>query len=110
MIGARWCSQCDWKGYVPQQHDVVIAAHLVEGPAKVGGGILFIAASIFLLGAGEAERRIEKPLTVRIIASAADDRADRLLDIIGYWDLRQPANQDRHHGFVMSAHQGSANW
>ena len=67
---------------VLQQHDLVIAADLLEGAAEMVGRILAIAAGIFAPGARDALRRVEQPLAVGIVAGPADQGPHRLLDVV----------------------------
>src|SRR5690349_9790802 len=67
---------------VPQEHDLVIAADLFEGAAEVDRGILGIALGIFLPRTGDAARRVEQALAVRVVAGPADERSDGLGDIL----------------------------
>ena len=64
---------------VLQQHDLVIAADLLEGAAEMVRRILGIAARIFLPGARDPRRRVEQPLAVGIVAGPADQGPHRLL-------------------------------
>ena len=80
---------------VLQEHDLVIAADLLEGAAEMMRGILLIAARIFLPGAGDPRRRVEQPLAVGIVAGPADQGAHRLLDVVGHRDLAAARGPDR---------------
>ena len=78
---------------VLQQHDLVIAADLLEGAAEMVRRILGIAARIFLPGARDPRRRVEQALAVGIVARPADQGAHRLLDVVGHGDLARLADQ-----------------
>jgi hypothetical protein len=68
---------------VLQQHDVVIAAHLLEHPRQVPGGILAIALAIFLPGPRHPRRGVDQPLARRILAGPAQQGADGVLHVLG---------------------------
>ena len=64
---------------VAQDHDVVIAADLPEGPLQDLGRVLLVALEPFRVGPRHAGRRIGEPLPVRILPGPADQGANRLL-------------------------------
>ena len=72
---------------VLEQHDLVIAAHLLEGAAKVARRILAIADRIFAPGAGDARGRVQQPLAVGIVAGPADQGPHRLADVVRHRNL-----------------------
>src|SRR5206468_3983800 len=68
--------------YVLEQHDLVVAAHLLEHAGKVMGWVLRIAPAIFLPRAGHPLGRIEQSLASRIVSAPADQGADRFLHLV----------------------------
>src|SRR5918993_778905 len=74
---------------VLQQHDLVIAADLVEGPAEVDRRVLLVAASIFLPRLGNTPRRIEQAFAVGIVARPADEGADRVAHLVRDFAFRR---------------------
>src|SRR5687767_9646057 len=66
---------------VLEEHDLVIAADLLEGPGKVDRGVLFIAAGILLPCSSDALWRVGQPFAVGVVAGPADQRADRVGDL-----------------------------
>src|SRR5438270_13895457 len=73
------------KGDVLQQHDLVVAADLLEGAAEMHRRILGITAGIFAPSARDAARRVEQTFAVGIVASPPDESADRLPNVL--WNL-----------------------
>src|SRR6185503_4951782 len=73
---------------VLQQHNLVIAANLLEGAAKVVRGVFPIAARIFLPCACDAPRRVEQALALRVVAGPADQRANGVGNFIGNVERR----------------------
>src|SRR6185369_81361 len=68
---------------VLQQHDLVIAADLLEGAAEMDGGILLVALGIFLPGTSNAARRVEQPFAVWVVPCPANQRTYRVRHIVG---------------------------
>src|SRR3546814_14911364 len=60
---------------VAQQHDLVIAADLLEGARQMDRGILVIALAIFLPSPRDAARRIAQALARRVVARPIDQPA-----------------------------------
>ena len=63
------------KGNIAQQQDLVVTADLLEGALQIEGGILGIAGAIFAPRPRDAFGGVEQPLTHRIVACPADQRA-----------------------------------
>ena len=70
-----------------EQHDIVVAADLLEGAIEMVRGILAVTAAIFLPCARDALGGVEQAFAGRIVARPADQRLDRLRDIVGDGDL-----------------------
>jgi hypothetical protein len=56
---------------VAQQHDLVVAAHLVEGAGEVRHRVFVIAAEILAIGARDPARRVEQPLALGVSPAQA---------------------------------------
>src|SRR3546814_18919784 len=69
---------------VAQQHDLVIAADLLEGARQMDRGILVIALAIFLPSTRDAARRIAQALARRVVARPYDQRAYGVGDLVGH--------------------------
>ena len=79
MIGAMWCSQCEFEADVLQHDDFVVAVGLLEGALQQRHRVLIIAAEEFAIGAHHPVGRADEPLAGRIVAGPANQRAHRLL-------------------------------
>ena len=72
---------------VLEQHELVVAADLLEHPAQVDRGILAIAEAVFLPRPRHALGRIEQAFAFGIVAGPVDQRPDRFLHFEGHGRL-----------------------
>ena len=89
---------------VLQQHDLVIAADLLEGPGEVDRRVLGIAAGIFAPGPRHALRRVEQAFAVGVVAGPADQVRTASADLAGDVDLGRGFDQVAVFGVAMFAH------
>ena len=76
-----------------KQHDLVIAADLVEGPRQMPRRILLIAHRIFAPRPRHPARRIEQAFAVGVVAGPADQGPHRLADLLGHRHLGRRSDQ-----------------
>src|SRR5690606_21897798 len=69
---------------VLEQHDLVVAADLLEHPAQMARRILLVALAVFLPRARDALRRVAQTFAFRIVAGPADQGADAFLHPPGH--------------------------
>src|SRR5689334_309228 len=81
MMGAMWVLAMTLEANVAQHHHLVITVNLLERFLQDLGGILAIAAKVFLERANDARRRIDQAFALGIVARPANDGAYRGLDL-----------------------------